>query len=356
MARWSPPQEAGRLAGLAYSGSQIGAIGSMFITLFCKHWCGGSWPSLFYIQGNLSLLVVIICIVLVTDTPSVNTRISVEEKEFITGSQRNRGLCPVKDGDTVPWRGMMTSFPLWAILVSHTCGAFGSYVYLSCTSAYIQRVITDNTNKNILQATPHLGMFVVILLTGHITDHIRSTDNLSTTSIRKIFNSIGELIPALVLIIAGFLPSSQSTIKLTLLIMGVSLTGCVYAGGYIVNVIDISPQHAGIAFGISNTIASAFVLLGSATIAESVDVEYQGNWEILFVVTAAVYIFGGLIYLVFGSGSLQHWNTTSCTTDHDETHRPDDIANSAATPTTGAQGGETCASLPIDFIDEDVRT
>ncbi|XP_046327454.2 sialin-like [Haliotis rufescens] len=251
---------------------------------------------------------------------------------------------------------MMTSYPLWGILVSHTCGAVGSHVYLSCISTFIQHSITDNTYKSVLQATPHFGLFVVIVLTGHIADHIRSTDYLSTTSTRKIFNSIGELTPAIVLIIAGVLPSSHPTVKLTLLVTGVSLTGCVYSGGYIINAIDISPQYAGIVFGISNTVASAFVLLGSATIAESVHAGYQGNWEILVVVTATIYIFGSLFYLVFGSGSPQHWNTTPCPTHHDETREPD-IANSAAKPVTTPQiGGGTCASLHVDFIDEDART
>lgn len=31
-------------------------------------------------------------------------------------------------------------------------------------------------------------------------------------------------------------------------------------------------------------------------------------WQIVFGILASTYIFGAIVYLIFGSGELQHWN------------------------------------------------
>lgn len=65
----------------------------------------------------------------------------------------------------------------------------------------------------------------------------------------------GMLVPAVLLIGLGYLDCTQPVLAITLLVLGVSLTGIQYSG-WIVNHMDIAPMFAGILFGISNSVAA----------------------------------------------------------------------------------------------------
>ena len=41
----------------------------------------------------------------------------------------------------VPWRSILTSPPVWAIMVAHTCNNWGSYTVLTCVPAYMKEVL-----------------------------------------------------------------------------------------------------------------------------------------------------------------------------------------------------------------------
>jgi len=63
------------------------------------------------------------------------------------------------------------------------------------------------------------------------------------------------LIPAALLVGLGYLDCTQPALAISLLVLGVSLTGIQYSG-WIVNHMDIAPMFAGILFGISNSVAA----------------------------------------------------------------------------------------------------
>lgn len=65
----------------------------------------------------------------------------------------------------------------------------------------------------------------------------------------------GMLVPAALLIGLGYLDCTQPALAISLLVLGVSLTGIQYSG-WIVNHMDIAPMFAGILFGIANSVAA----------------------------------------------------------------------------------------------------
>ena len=64
---------------------------------------------------------------------------------------------------------------------------------------------------------------------------------------------IGQLVPALLAIITGFIDCTQAWAAVLCLSIGVSFIGCLYGAGVMVNHADIAPKYASILFGISNT-------------------------------------------------------------------------------------------------------
>ena len=65
----------------------------------------------------------------------------------------------------------------------------------------------------------------------------------------------GMVVPAVMLIILGYIDCTKTGLAILLLVLGVSLTGTQYSG-WVVNHMDIAPAFAGILFGISNSIAA----------------------------------------------------------------------------------------------------
>lgn len=66
----------------------------------------------------------------------------------------------------------------------------------------------------------------------------------------------GTLLPASLLVGVGFLDCSHSTLAVTLLTLGVAMTGCLHGAGLHISFADLSPRHAGVLYGFSNTIAT----------------------------------------------------------------------------------------------------
>ena len=71
----------------------------------------------------------------------------------------------------------------------------------------------------------------------------------------KIMFLPGMVVPAVMLIILGYIDCTKTGLAILLLVLGVSLTGTQYSG-WVVNHMDIAPAFAGILFGISNSIAA----------------------------------------------------------------------------------------------------
>ena len=96
----------------------------------------------------------------------------------------------------------------------------------------------------------------MIIVSGCLADILRKKQILNTTQARKIFNSLGMLVPAGFVVGAGFMDCTHSTLAVVLLTVGVAFSGCQYGSGFLVNPGDIAPRYAGIIFGISNTFAT----------------------------------------------------------------------------------------------------
>lgn len=77
-------------------------------------------------------------------------------------------------------------------------------------------------------AVPYLVMSIVLQCSGHLADHLRSKNVLSTTNVRKIFTCGAFLSQTIFMISAGFATTSTSAI--TCLSIAVGLGGFAWSG------------------------------------------------------------------------------------------------------------------------------
>lgn len=169
--------------------SSLGAAITMPICGFLISSFG--WASVFYVTGGIGLAWSIVWFLVVFETPAAHPRITVEERREIEeaiGSSTSK-----KRPTYVPWKDMLTSGPVWAIVLVHGASVFGFFTVVNQLPTYMKYILKFNIKENgLLSSLPYLGKYVMAVAASYLADHLRQTGKLSTTAARKIFTTFGE--------------------------------------------------------------------------------------------------------------------------------------------------------------------
>ncbi|VEN35354.1 unnamed protein product [Callosobruchus maculatus] len=331
LGHWAPPSERSVMGSFAYSGSVFGNIIALPLTgLICSS-CWG-WPAAFFAFGALGLLWVIAWTLLGADRPGLHRGITSCEKKYIESSL---GHTEHQEHKT-PWRRILRSMPFWAVTVSFVGANWGSSVLQTQTPTYLYKILDyDIKSNSLLSAAPYVAMLVGSFLLSVICDWLINRQIVSRIAARKIFSTIGTILPAMSLTAIGFIPKEEATLSVVILI----LNGAFQSGGfcgYQVNHMDLSPNHCGVLMGITNGTTSVFSIISPLIVQFIVtDQRNQRMWMTIFITTACVYLATDLFYLIFGSADVQPWN------DQGE---DDSTTNSTTTAVT------TCTGAPLPNV------
>jgi ACS family sodium-dependent inorganic phosphate cotransporter len=143
---------------------------------------------------------------------------------------------------------------------------------------------------------PWIAMFLVGNLAGWLGDWLVRC-GFSVTIVRKSMQVVGSAVPAIALIFLAGTSDADAAVALLILALGL---GSFSFAGFASNHLDISPQHAGAIFGISNTAGTIPGIIGVAL--TGILVDHTGSYASAFYVTAGIYLLGLVFYLIFGTG------------------------------------------------------
>ncbi|KAG8231393.1 hypothetical protein J437_LFUL011329 [Ladona fulva] len=89
---------------------------------------------------------------------------------------------------SVPWKSMLSSPPVWAIIITHGASVFGYFTVVNQLPTYMKYILYFKIKENgLLSSLPYLGKYIFAIATSTLADHLRKTGKLSTTATRKIF-------------------------------------------------------------------------------------------------------------------------------------------------------------------------
>ncbi|XP_053389175.1 sialin-like [Mercenaria mercenaria] len=204
-----------------HKGNQIGLMVAFPVSgVLCVDGFDGGWPNIFYVFGSLGVVWFLAWMYLVYDSPGLHPRIFVKEREYIVEQLKS-------DIDISKQAGFLASLP-------------------------------------------YLGFWVISNVSAHLADFLRKRGYISTTTARKVFNSIGgkkrNILPAIVIAILGNVANDPG-IAVAMLTLGMTMSGCQYGSGF----------------------------------------KTKEQWKTVFYITAAIYTFGAIFYIIFASGELQDW-------------------------------------------------
>ncbi|XP_074036873.1 putative inorganic phosphate cotransporter isoform X2 [Leptinotarsa decemlineata] len=318
LGRWSPKEERSTLGSLALSGNVFGTILTMPVVGFLSSsWLG--WPSTFYLFGCLGYAWILLWFTFGANSPSEHGSITDLEKDYISKSLGNEN----KEKTPAPWKAILTSLPVWAIVITHIGQTWGYTTLITQIPNYMNKVMKFDIKSNgLLSAAPYLGFFFITGICGVLADYVINKAIFSISTTRKIFTASASVIPAAALMILSFLPDDARALSVTMLIVAIASNAGINAG-FNVNHIDLSPKYAGILVALGNSSGNVFAILAPLLVQVILTDETDKSlWRIIFVTSAVWYLASSAFYVMFAAGTVQWWN------DVDEKPKKDDKTDS----------------------------
>ncbi|XP_075545508.1 sialin-like isoform X3 [Dermacentor variabilis] len=305
LAQWSPKFERSTATALVHAGAHVGAMAALTFSGFlaASSFLGG-WPAVFYVFGFLGCVWFVFWMFLVYDSPEDHPRITQEEYDYIL---INQGEEKVQKNLKIPWKPIAMSKGLWALSLAHFGSNWIYYTFLTIIPSYLSTILLYDIKKNgLISSLPYLLTTITSCLASVYADVLRKKGIMSTTAIRKFFNTSAAVVPALLLIGMPLAGCDRVWSVVLLSLAGAALG--VREVGFMVTHIDMSPDFAGTLLGVTNTIGNlpGFLMPYVAGVLTSEENSIR-TWSYFYYIAAAVGIICAAAFLFFGTAELQPW-------------------------------------------------
>ncbi|XP_048254969.1 vesicular glutamate transporter 3-like isoform X1 [Haliotis rufescens] len=311
ISEWAPKTERSRMITIAYAGAYISPAIALITTGACA--CYVSWSSSIYIYGGCGVVWSLVWMVCVYDNPRHHPSLGERERGLF---QTDHSFNNSTDGeaDIIPWRGILTSLPVYAIIVGAFCRNWISAVLLTQQPQYFKDVYHMTTAKiGFLSAVPHVLMTMVVIPGGFLVDNVISRGICSITVARRLSETLGFGLEAASLMAIAFVGDWKKAFGL--FCAGVGFSGFAISG-YQVNPLDLAPKYASVVTGLSRlgmlgSILSTLIAYFARDVVTNADVATA--WKRLFIIAASIHFGGVIFYAVFASGQRQPWSGSPST-------------------------------------------
>ncbi|XP_004712541.3 sodium-dependent phosphate transport protein 3-like, partial [Echinops telfairi] len=261
------------------------------------------WPFIFYIFGSTGCVCCLLWFTVIYDDPMHHPCISSREQKHITSSLAQQPSSPRR---SVPIKAMVRCLPLWAIFMGFFSHFWLCTIILTYLPTYISSVLHVNIKDNgVLSSLPFIAASSCTILGGQLADFLLSRNLLRLITVRKLFSSLGLLLPSLCAMALPFVASSNiTTIILLILIPG---TSNLCDSGFIINTLDIAPRYSSFLMGISRGFGLIAGIISATATGFIISQNAASGWKNVFFLSAAVNMFGLVFYLMFGQAKIQGW-------------------------------------------------
>ncbi|XP_075225441.1 putative inorganic phosphate cotransporter isoform X2 [Lycorma delicatula] len=333
LAQWAPPQERGRLGALVFAGAQIGNVLSMALGGILMRYLGG-WTSVFYVFGSAGLVWFLVWQFTCYSDPASHPFISEAEKNFLL-SQSVGQLKKREDLPPTPWKSILTSVPLWGLIIAQIGHDWGLFTIITDLPKYMKSVMHFSIAQNgFLSAAPYLVMWIAALISGWIVDWLINVKQYSVTFVRKLFITIASVGPGLGILAATYSGCDKVLVAL-FFTSGMGLMGA-FVPSLKVNALDLSPNYAGTTLALVGGIGAISGIITPYLVGILTPNSTLLEWRRVFWIAVLVLSATNIVYLFLGSAEIQPWNNPN-------NLKSDDKKKNADTKTTDRENNvESC--------------
>jgi len=168
---------------------------------------------------------------------------------------------------------------------------WSSYVVMVWLPSYLTKTFDADPTNLSFTAFPYVMNCLSGVAAGHFADSLIQ-NRWSVLSVRRLMTAIGLLGPGLFMLL--FISVDNLLLAVVFISISMGLSAC-NSAGHLSNHADIAPNHAGITFAVSNTLATIPGILAGPVTAELV-VASHGRWFPVFILASGVNFVGAIIY------------------------------------------------------------
>ncbi|BES95785.1 solute carrier family 17 [Nesidiocoris tenuis] len=307
LSKWIPPNERSRCGSIVLGGLHIGTMVSFVSSGFLSSSSGG-WPSVFYFSAALSGAWCIVWLRYGSDHPDRSKYVSKSERSYINKSLSDASQPETATKVPIPWGKIFTNTPVYALALTMIGQNWGYWILITQIPSYFANVLNFDTTKNgTVSALPYVTLWLISFPVSFTADYLITRGTLTISSARKTFNTIGQWGAAAALLALAF--TTSPTMAVVMYTIGVTMIAFTFVG-FNINVLDLAPNYAGLLMGLTNGIANVTSIAGPAFVGFVVKpLDNIEGWKLVFIVAAAMLFVGNTIFVVFGSGEVQDFNS-----------------------------------------------
>ncbi|CRK93649.1 CLUMA_CG007178, isoform A [Clunio marinus] len=310
LASWIPLRERTTLGVFVLSGIQFGSILSTYLSgILLQNLNGWAWP--FYIYSIIGIIWCAAFMLICSKDPESNRFISIKEKNYL---RKEIGVLE-RDSNlpSTPFKKILTSIPVWAIIISQTGIDFSFYVMTTDLPKYLSDVMRFDVEKNgFFSSLPQVLNFFSAMGFGLLSDFCINKEYLSVKNTRKIFTTTGIVGLAVCFIMASY----SGCDHLTAILFFSFASGFAGLDNSRVNNMDLSPNYAPTIISIVNSCGSVMGIIAPLAVGLLTKNSTIYEWRIVFWMVFGILIATGLFYLIFADGKIQKWNDPNIQKNH----------------------------------------
>ncbi|KAI7685869.1 Sialin, partial [Sarcoptes scabiei] len=298
--KWFEPDERSKAnSGIQFGQSIGGALMSLIGGYLCETVTG--WPLLYYFMSLVHIPWIILWVWLASDQPTLKAKIN-------NSNSKNQSI-----RSKTPWLSIFTSSAVWASILSKISCSYGFYMMLSKLPAYLDSVHSiDIVQNGTINGAILMSYGISCLIAPYLSVFLLKRTNLQLWTVRKIFQGIAMLAPAICLASITF-TSDNVILSITLLIVAMFGYGFFTAGEWTM-ISEYAPNNVGTVSGAAHILGLIMGFLAPYIVGIILDSnlgDLQFKWNLNFYITSVLYLLGYLAFLILGTVRQQQWDFDS---------------------------------------------
>ena len=200
----------------------------------------------------------------------------------------------------VNWKAFLSHKAALVLYLTHFSYNWSFYTLLVELPKYLnQQLHYDLSSEGFISIVPYLSQFIISICGGIFIDYIIVKNILSQTNARKTAQSIGTIIPGILLIACGYI--NKSTNVVILLSLATALMGFVNSG-FAACYADVSPTLSSVMYGIGNTAGTFPGVISPILCGWILTGPNKGTeWKIIFYIAFIVFCIGTCSFWIWGT-------------------------------------------------------
>jgi sugar phosphate permease len=290
MQLWYPREERGFVQGITHSASRIGAAIAPPIVVLIMTTLG--WQSVFYISGAVGIVWSLWWYFAYRNLPEEHGLVNRAELEHIRGIDEKGNVRQAQSGKktSVPWRTLLRSPNMWAIMCAYFTYVYCLWIFLSWLPSYLVEFRHFTLLKvGLLASLPLWAGVVGDTVGGLATDWLlKKSGNIKLA--RRVVAIVGMLGCAVFIVPAALTEDAYTAVYC--LTAAMFFLECTIGPSWAVPM-DVGGEHSGTVSGMMNMAGN----IGGALspIVFGVLVQF-GSWQAPFIVAASLLIMGAAVW------------------------------------------------------------